>query len=67
MSKNILFASSRRAFSNVVIVGAKRTAVGSHLGQLSNLSAPHLGSIAVKGALSTSNVDSKEVEEVYFG
>jgi acetyl-CoA C-acetyltransferase len=53
--------------TNVVIVGAKRTPIGSFMGQLSNMSAPHLGSLAASGALASCGVDPKEVQEVYMG
>ncbi len=47
--------------SNVVIVGAKRTPVGIMMGELSNLTAPHLGMLAAKGALSSCNVEASEI------
>lgn len=37
------------------------------MGALSNLSAPHLGSIAIRGALESCGLDGKDVEEVYMG
>lgn len=52
---------------NVYIVAAKRTPIGSFGGVLSSLSAPALGSIAVKGALSSINLPTEAVEELYFG
>lgn len=60
---------AKRFFSgrNVVIVGAKRTPVGSFMGSLSNFTGPHLGMVAVRGALASSHVDPKEIEEVYLG
>lgn len=36
---------------NVVIVGAKRTPIGSFMGMLSNLNSSHLGTCAAKAAL----------------
>ena len=51
----------------VVIVGGRRTPIGSFLGQLSNYSGPQLGAIATKGALAAYHVNPKEVEEVYMG
>lgn len=56
-----------KRFNSTVIVGAKRTAVGTFMGGLSNLSAPHLGTVAAKAALADSNVDAKEIQEVYMG
>ena len=61
------FASSNIKRTNVVIVGGKRTPIGTFMGGLSQLTAPHLGSITTTRALSSCNVDPKEVEEVYMG
>jgi acetyl-CoA C-acetyltransferase len=36
---------------NVVIVGARRTAIGSFLGQFTGTPTPQLGSAAIAGAL----------------
>lgn len=60
---------AKRMFSgrNVVIVGASRTPVGTFMGGLSQFTAPHLGSFAVRGALAGAHVDPKEIEEVYMG
>lgn len=51
----------------VYIVSSVRTPMGSFGGSLSSLSAPQLGSIAIKGALEKANVKSELVEEVFFG
>jgi acetyl-CoA C-acetyltransferase len=51
----------------VVIVSAVRTPIGSFMGKLSSLSAPQLGSTAIKGALEKINLDPNLVDEVYFG
>ena len=51
----------------VYIVSAVRTPMGSFGGSLSSLSAPQLGSIAIKGALEKAKVDATKVDEVYFG
>ena len=51
----------------VYIVAAVRTPIGSFNGMLSGISAPKLGSIAIKGALSKSGLNPSEVDEVYFG
>ncbi|MGO2358499.1 acetyl-CoA C-acyltransferase [Mesonia sp.] len=51
----------------VVIVSAARTPIGSFLGSLSNVPAPKLGSIAIKGALDKINLDPKLVQEVLMG
>ena len=51
----------------VYIVGMARTPVGSFSGALSSLSAPQLGSIAIKAALEKAKASSSMVNEVYFG
>jgi len=51
----------------VYIVSAVRTPMGSFGGSLSSLSAPQLGSIAIKGALEKAKVSSANIDEVYFG
>ncbi|THH17967.1 hypothetical protein EW146_g2938 [Bondarzewia mesenterica] len=51
----------------VVIVAASRTPVGSLNGVLKTLTAPQLGTIALKHAFEKSKVDPAEVEEIYFG
>jgi len=53
--------------NSVVILGGKRTAIGSFLGGLSSFSAPHLGSIALKGAIASTHVNKDDIEEVYMG
>ncbi|HUR43870.1 MAG TPA: acetyl-CoA C-acyltransferase [Aestuariivirga sp.] len=49
----------------IVITAAKRTPIGSFQGALSTLSAPKLGSIAIKAALGSSALDS--IDEVFMG
>ena len=63
-----MFAStvSKKMFGTV-IVGAKRTPIGSFMGSLKDLSAPHLGTVAARAALGSCEVDPSEVEEVYMG
>jgi acetyl-CoA C-acetyltransferase len=51
----------------VFIAEAKRTPVGGFLGTLSHLTAPELGAIAIKGALSTTGIPFDEVDAVYMG
>tara|TARA_R110002012_G_scaffold322018_1_gene553719 strand:- start:19874 stop:21049 length:1176 start_codon:yes stop_codon:yes gene_type:complete len=51
----------------VVIVSAVRTPIGSFMGSLSSVSAPILGSVAIKGALNKINLDPKLVDEVLMG
>ena len=51
----------------VVITNAKRTPIGSFGGSLSSLSAPQLGSIAIKSLIDESNIDSSKIDEVIMG
>ncbi|MEK6375517.1 MAG: acetyl-CoA C-acetyltransferase [Acidobacteriota bacterium] len=51
----------------IVILGGARTPIGSFLGTLSSLSAPKLGSIAIKCALETSRVSPGQIEQVIMG
>ncbi|MGY8884075.1 MAG: acetyl-CoA C-acyltransferase [Flavobacteriales bacterium] len=53
--------------SNVYIVSAARTPMGSFLGSLSSVPATKLGSTAISGALEMAGLDPKEIEEVYMG
>ena len=53
--------------SEVVIVGAVRTAIGRFLGGLSSFSGPQLGSFAVKAVLERAKVDPELVDEVIMG
>jgi acetyl-CoA C-acetyltransferase len=53
--------------SDIVIVSAARTPVGSFSGALSSLAASALGAIAIKSALERAGVAPAEVEEVVLG
>lgn len=53
--------------TEVFIVSAVRTAIGSFLGSLSNIPATQLGSVAIKGALEKAGVDAANVNEVFMG
>ncbi|RZJ04797.1 MAG: acetyl-CoA C-acetyltransferase [Brevundimonas sp.] len=53
--------------TDVVIVSAARTPVGSFLGGLSSLSAAKLGEVAIKAALERAGVKPEEVDEVVLG
>ena len=55
------------AVSDVVIVGAKRTAIGSFLGQFTGVPSPTLGSAAITGALAHAGVAADQVDEVLMG
>lgn len=50
-----------------VILSAKRTPIGAFMGSLSSLSAPELGAVAIKSALSEAKVESSDVCEVIMG
>lgn len=52
---------------NVVIVAAKRTAVGSFLGSLSKIPASDLGAIVIKALLDETKVQPSQVSEVIMG
>lgn len=53
--------------TEVVIVSAVRTAIGSFNGSLKDVSAPELGAIAIKGALEKAGVKAEQVDEVILG
>jgi acetyl-CoA C-acetyltransferase len=53
--------------SDVVIVGAKRTALGALLGQFTGVPATTLGATAIKAALGQSGVAADAVSEVIMG
>jgi acetyl-CoA C-acetyltransferase len=53
--------------SNVVIVGAKRTALGALLGQFTGVPATQLGATAMRAALEQSGVSAGDVSEVLMG
>ena len=53
--------------SDVVIVGAKRTAIGSFLGQFTGVATPVLGTAAITGALDHAGVAPDQVDEVIMG
>jgi acetyl-CoA C-acetyltransferase len=53
--------------NEVVIVSAVRTAIGSFLGSLKDVSASELGGIVIKEALTRSGVNAEDVDEVIMG
>jgi len=53
--------------TDVVIVAAARTPVGSFLGALSSLPASKLGEVAIKAALDRAGVAAADVDEVILG
>jgi acetyl-CoA C-acetyltransferase len=52
---------------DIVILGGARTPIGSFQGTLSSITAPKLGSIAIKCALENSGVFSDQIEQVIMG
>jgi acetyl-CoA C-acetyltransferase len=53
--------------NDIVIVGAARTPMGGFQGDLSTLSAPQLGSVAIKAAMERAGVKPGDVGEVLMG
>lgn len=53
--------------NDIVIVAAKRTAVGNFNGGLASISAPELGSIVIKALLEETKVNPNDVSEVILG
>jgi len=51
----------------IVIVGTARTPIGGFQGKLAALSAPQLGSAAIKAALARAGIAAEEVSEVLMG
>ncbi|MGQ9495040.1 MAG: thiolase family protein [Thermoanaerobaculaceae bacterium] len=51
----------------VFVVSAVRTPIGSFLGQLSSLSAPQLGAVAIREALTRAGVSKSAVDQVIMG
>jgi acetyl-CoA C-acetyltransferase len=51
----------------IVIVGAKRTAIGSFQGQFKDVTAPRLGAAAITGALEHSGCPAEDIDEVIMG
>ncbi|MGZ7032741.1 MAG: thiolase family protein, partial [Thermoanaerobaculia bacterium] len=52
---------------DIVILGGARTPIGSFLGTLSAISAPKLGSIAIKCAMQNSGVQPDQIQQVIMG
>ncbi|NBX85962.1 MAG: acetyl-CoA C-acetyltransferase, partial [Proteobacteria bacterium] len=53
--------------SDVVLVGAVRTAIGNFNGSLKDMSAAQLGAVVIAEALKRAKVGGQEVREVYMG
>ncbi len=53
--------------SDIVIAAAKRTAIGSFLGQFTGVPTPTLGAAAIQSALEQSGIPATDVSEVIMG
>jgi acetyl-CoA C-acetyltransferase len=53
--------------SDIVIAGAKRTAIGSFLGQFTGVPTPTLGATAIRAALEQSGIAADQVSEAIIG
>ncbi|MEQ9122508.1 MAG: acetyl-CoA C-acyltransferase, partial [Alphaproteobacteria bacterium] len=53
--------------TDVAIVAAKRTAIGTFSGAFSTVSADTLGTVAIQAALADAGVDAADVSELIFG
>jgi acetyl-CoA C-acetyltransferase len=53
--------------TSIVILGAKRTALGALLGQFTGVPSPQLGATAIKAALEQAGVSGDHVDEVLMG
>ncbi len=51
----------------IVIVGAKRTPIGSFQGQFSSVSCAQLGAAAIQGAMAQAGIANEKVDEVILG
>ena len=63
---NTLF-TGKRFFSKVVIVGAKRTPIGSFMGILKDMSTTSLGAAAARGAIEHSGLSPEDIQESFMG
>ncbi len=55
------------SFSDVFVLGAARTPIGSFQGQFSTVAAPHLGASAIRAALERAGVAPTDVQRCYMG
>ncbi|MBL4603139.1 MAG: acetyl-CoA C-acyltransferase [Emcibacteraceae bacterium] len=51
----------------IVIVGMSRTPMGGFQGDFATVTAPELGSTAIKGALEQANVNPDDIDQAYMG
>ena len=54
-------------FSEVVIVAAARTPIGTYKGSLKNIKADQLGSIVIKEVINRTNINYEDINEVIMG
>ena len=52
---------------SIVIVSARRTAIGSFKGQFARVKSPELGSAAIRAAVADAGIDGTDVSEVIMG
>src|SRR5947207_2481656 len=52
---------------NIVIVGAKRTPIGSMQGKFGSVTASQLGAVAIKAAIEQAGVKPNEIDDLIFG
>lgn len=52
---------------SIVIVGMSRTPMGGFQGDFANITAPALGTIAIKGALENAKINPNDIDETYMG
>jgi acetyl-CoA C-acetyltransferase len=57
----------RKMSKPVIIAAATRTPIGAFQGVLAPVTAPQLGTAAIKGALAAAKIDAKDVQEVIMG
>ena len=55
------------SLNKVVVVGYKRTPMGSFMGSLSKIPAPIIGSKAIEAAIKSISLNPELIDEVYFG
>lgn len=53
--------------TDIVVVSAARTAIGSFMGSLSGLQASDMGALVIKALLERSGVDAQDISEVILG
>ncbi|KAK6015274.1 hypothetical protein OSTOST_19302, partial [Ostertagia ostertagi] len=64
VGRRALSATTSLRNKEVFIIGAARTPIGSFRSQLASLSAPQLGSVAIKAAVERGGLKPEDVQEV---